>query len=477
MAGIYRCRRSPVSWSDRARGARRDRTRRKATPRQYARSARPWLEPLETRLALASDLQNPVEPLDVNADTFISPFDALLIINRLNQDGGGPISTVLAAEQTIFFDVNGNGSIDPGDVLRVVNHLNQGPMIGRVYVTAPETGVRGQPLEFHLATKLLGHVDYRIDWSGDGTPDQTVRGSAQGVTVQHAFNDATSYQIEVSVDITKAGEAFTASATTALVIDVLELDGGDLRIGGTVDADTIHLEEQPGGHVVVDINGQQLDSPGPVTGRVVVYAHGGHDTVDASGLTLAVELHGGKGHDVLVGGSADDVLLGGRGNDVLNGHSGRDLLIGGDDADELAGGADEDILVGGTTSHDKSSSALAEIIAQWTTSEPLEDRVTALKRAELNLTTDTVFEDSAIDQLDGEMSGDWFLATALDTTDRAFDEPYSNTPNLVNIAVTTDPNVQLMPSIAVNPLEPDHIVVAYMDYSLVNTGMLASVLR
>lgn len=39
-----------------------------------------------------------------------------------------------------------------------------------------------------------------------------------------------------------------------------------------------------------------------------------------------------------------------------------------------------------------------------------------------------------------------------------------------NIAVTTDPEVQNNPSIATDPLNPQHIVVSYMDQSLVSTG-------
>jgi FG-GAP-like repeat len=39
-----------------------------------------------------------------------------------------------------------------------------------------------------------------------------------------------------------------------------------------------------------------------------------------------------------------------------------------------------------------------------------------------------------------------------------------------NVAITTNPGVQQMPSIAVDPLDPDHLVTAYMDYSLLTTG-------
>ena len=47
---------------------------------------------------------------------------------------------------------------------------------------------------------------------------------------------------------------------------------------------------------------------------------------------------------------------------------------------------------------------------------------------------------------------------------------FTLTTTLVNRAVTTDPGVQQMPSIAVDPLDANHLVLAYMDRSLVTTG-------
>src|SRR5207253_11505168 len=40
----------------------------------------------------------------------------------------------------------------------------------------------------------------------------------------------------------------------------------------------------------------------------------------------------------------------------------------------------------------------------------------------------------------------------------------------LNTPITTDPGVQQMPSVAVDPLDSQHVVIAYMDYSLVSTG-------
>src|SRR5262245_37031096 len=43
-------------------------------------------------------------------------------------------------------------------------------------------------------------------------------------------------------------------------------------------------------------------------------------------------------------------------------------------------------------------------------------------------------------------------------------------PDGVNQAITTDPGVQHMPSVAADPLDSKHLVLAYMDRSLVTTG-------
>lgn len=41
---------------------------------------------------------------------------------------------------------------------------------------------------------------------------------------------------------------------------------------------------------------------------------------------------------------------------------------------------------------------------------------------------------------------------------------------IINRPITTDPAVQQMPSVAVDPLDAHHLVVAYMDRALVSTG-------
>jgi Ca2+-binding RTX toxin-like protein len=61
--------------------------------------------------------------------------------------------------------------------------------------------------------------------------------------------------------------------------------------------------------------------------------------------SLAVEIRGTAGNDVLEGSNGDDRIYGFEGNDTLNGLDGNDLLDGGPGADSMAGGAGDDIYV------------------------------------------------------------------------------------------------------------------------------------
>ena len=62
---------------------------------------------------------------DVNGDGFVSPIDALLVINELNARGSGPITTAGGSGWPPMLDVNGDGLLTPIDVLLIINHLNR----------------------------------------------------------------------------------------------------------------------------------------------------------------------------------------------------------------------------------------------------------------------------------------------------------------------------------------------------------------
>lgn len=62
--------------------------------------------------------------LDVNGDDWVTPIDALLIINELNTTGSGVFNPFRPGEHVGWWDTNGDGRVSPIDALVVINHLN-----------------------------------------------------------------------------------------------------------------------------------------------------------------------------------------------------------------------------------------------------------------------------------------------------------------------------------------------------------------
>ncbi len=80
--------------------------------------------------------QNPSMPTDANDDGFVTPLDALLIINYLNSAGSGPVPP---GEPFPFYDVNGDNFVSPVDVLLVINELNNRRASGEGEASDPAT--------------------------------------------------------------------------------------------------------------------------------------------------------------------------------------------------------------------------------------------------------------------------------------------------------------------------------------------------
>jgi len=77
-------------------------------------------ETLESRTLLAAGFgceNNFVDPEDVNVDGGITPLDALVVVNQLNDSGEGE------ASQDMFTDVNGDGTLTPLDAMLVINRM------------------------------------------------------------------------------------------------------------------------------------------------------------------------------------------------------------------------------------------------------------------------------------------------------------------------------------------------------------------
>ena len=81
-----------------------------------------------TTTLVGGEFTNNINPLDVNADGYVSPIDALAIINALNTGGARSLLDSLGGEgeagNRFFIDTNGDNLLTPMDVLNVINFLN-----------------------------------------------------------------------------------------------------------------------------------------------------------------------------------------------------------------------------------------------------------------------------------------------------------------------------------------------------------------
>jgi large repetitive protein len=91
----------------------------------------------------SGEFHNSSNPEDVNGDGFVSPIDALLIINKLNSGGVGPLGNGNGEGETggsFYPDTNNDGFLSPIDALGVINKLNlpKGSGEGESSLASPE---------------------------------------------------------------------------------------------------------------------------------------------------------------------------------------------------------------------------------------------------------------------------------------------------------------------------------------------------
>ena len=82
------------------------------------------IERLEPRHLMASDWQNASLIRDVDNSSLVTPLDALLIINNLNNNGTRELPPRAQHAGDMLYDVNGDNYLTPLDVLIVINAIN-----------------------------------------------------------------------------------------------------------------------------------------------------------------------------------------------------------------------------------------------------------------------------------------------------------------------------------------------------------------
>lgn len=215
------------------------------------------------------------------------------------------------------------------------------------------------------------------------------------------------------------------------------LFGGVVTLLGAVGNDTL-------------TGGANADSLDGGDGNDSLTGNAGADTIQGGagndklfGLAGDDTLSGGLDKDTLDGGADHDVVDGDADTDSLIGNTGRDLLIGGAALDTVVGGADEDILIGGTSSHSGNATALAAIMAEWTSTNAYATRIANLlngggANGTTVLNATTVQNDAnpanTADKLNGSALApnntdlDWFFQSSSDVLDAINGETVTTVP-------------------------------------------------
>ena len=240
-------------------------------------------ETLEPKRLFATDLPyaTHVTFLDVNGDDRITPVDALLIINELNENGGGIFDPFRPGGIRGWIDANGDGRISPIDALIVINYLNEygggpvpvGPVpnlpprgfdstfsvdeSGSVYFVAPFLDPEAKPLTISVGTD---RADGNLVLQSDG---HTFRYDAPALS-QDVFDliakdsgglTATAkITISINIDPTRQHNPFARADFVGGVTNT-PVDFNPLNNDTDVDGDAILLQSysQPT-HGVVSVN-------------------------------------------------------------------------------------------------------------------------------------------------------------------------------------------------------------------------------
>jgi Ca2+-binding RTX toxin-like protein len=320
-----------------------------------------------------------------------------------------------------------------------------GTFVGQVNASDPDAG---QTLSYAITAGNVGNA-FAID---------PVTG-AISVANPVALNFEVEPSFTLTVEVTDSGDPALSSLAEIQISlgDVAEgpvtVVGNDLVVRGTVGADTIYLWSGNAAHTAYAwLNGQQFGPFDlPNGGQVKVFGDDGNDQIYATDLHVSAAIFGEAGHDLITGGSANDLLdggdgvdrlwaglgndlvrggndndflygregndllLGGAGNDYLDGWDGADLLIGGTGSDTLCGGAGEDLLIGGATSYDQDLTALASLLANWSSQTEMDARISLIENdPNFPLTLASITDDGVKDTLVGGAAADWYFGQAGD---------------------------------------------------------------
>ena len=285
----------------------------------------------------------------------------------LNNDGtfgdatGAAPTVTWAALQALSPAINDDGAYtirlrvtDPSgltaDSEATLSIINTVPIVS---ISGPSEAVRGEPLSFALAVDepsaadAAAGFDFVIDW---GDNHQTlINGALSPLDVEYTYMQKGDMTIQVTATDKDGGVSITA--THQVTVAKTKMKDGKLLVGGSTSDDTISLFP---GSVYVTFDSEPALGPFEPTAGIVVFGLSGDDTISVDpDITLPLEIFGGPGNDVLVGGGGPNALYGQAGNDELTGGPDVNLLDGGGDDDLIHGGGvgSSNTIIGGAGSN------------------------------------------------------------------------------------------------------------------------------
>ncbi|KAA5546993.1 tandem-95 repeat protein [Roseiconus nitratireducens] len=177
-----------------------------------------------------SEYQNPIDDLeaDVNADGFVSPIDALRIINFLSREADGQSSIPVAeigSPPPDYYDVNGDGRVSPSDALAVINELGRRQANGREGESIASLGVSSG----FVSAGTIGLPSRQLAPVLEETPTTDTLGGDPRDALLAAGLEITSSQLD-SIDLlgseseTGASSAASVDEALSLLMDDIDLD-------------------------------------------------------------------------------------------------------------------------------------------------------------------------------------------------------------------------------------------------------------
>ncbi len=236
-------------------------------------------ESLESRRVMASDWQNSVNALDVDASGLVVPLDVLLVVNDINENGARQMpATRPQGYSGPLCDTTGDGLVTALDVLQIINAINDFPDAPTIDVNLSD------------ASDLNGDgvvLSSSIAYVGTSKPNVAVKverleGESRTLVIETVASATGTFSIPMQLSEPINHYRFTVSDPRGRVLTTERI----VRLGDAVSSwnaamlDTVRHTTAPSS----DIPGLLIKPPPPMVAKYLAMVHGAmFDAINAVG--------------------------------------------------------------------------------------------------------------------------------------------------------------------------------------------------